>query len=113
VDSTGVSDARIQEAHVVGPELMVLAPRRLAQALDESAYGQRVRVRRVRHDPNAAVLGQRARRPAARGIATEPLARTPVQRVVRIEQGDQDVDVEHLMPLHQRHMRQRRPAVDE
>ena len=59
-----VSDARIEQAHIVRPELVQRTRGRLGQPLGDHPQRRRVRISRVRHHAHARRLSDRARRPA-------------------------------------------------
>ena len=51
-------------------------------------------IRGVREHSHESVLGEWTRRPAVGAIVGEPVVGETVVHVVRIEEGDQDIDVE-------------------
>ena len=98
-----IESADLQQAHVVGPELVFGAGRRLGQALRHLSSGQCTGIGRLRQDADAAVLSDRARRPARTNFTLQPRGCQPVVDVPCVEQSDQHVDIEqraHLSALH-------------
>src|SRR5437870_3012931 len=62
-----VDRAAVEEAHVVGPELVAGVTGGRSQALDDGGGRKRVGVGRLRHDPHATVLRDRTGGPAVVG----------------------------------------------
>jgi hypothetical protein len=94
VDAIGISDRRIKQADFVGPELVKAARGTLRKAFDHGPHRQGVRVAGVRHDPDATVLRDRTRRPPRTSLMGEPRDRGFVEGIIRVEERDEDVDVQ-------------------
>lgn len=94
VDARRIHDAGIEQAHVVGPEFMDCRGASLAQAFRYRGDGERVGISRMRQDPDTTVLGDRARGPTLTRLGRKPPRGARMQRVVGIQKGDQDIDVQ-------------------
>jgi hypothetical protein len=90
----GIEMLFVEQAHITGHEQVVLGQCGFAQALRHAGGRQRVRVTRLRHDAHAAVLRDRARRPAELDVLGQPRGRALVVQVVGIEQRNQHAHVE-------------------
>jgi hypothetical protein len=88
VDPRGVGDALLEQCHIVGPKRVVAARRGFTLTLHPGRNGNRAWITRARHDPDAAVLGKRARRPTRTGAAVEPLSRVVMGCMVGVQQRD-------------------------
>ena len=93
VDPRCIENSRIKETRCIRPELVDPLSARLRQPPDERLNGLRVGIRRARHDANAAILGQRTRRPTFLCLPRKPRNRRLVRNVIRIKHGNQHVDV--------------------
>ena len=60
VDAACICDGRVEQAHIVGPELMVRTSDRRGEPFHHRRDRQRIRIARVGHDAQAAVLRDRA-----------------------------------------------------
>ena len=94
VNSRPVEDLLVEQAQLARPELMVLALRGARQAGDRERRRHRARIPRLADHAHEAVLGQCARSPAVMNLRPEPEAGPGVIDVIRIEERDEDVDVE-------------------
>ena len=94
VDSQPVEDLLVEQAQIARPEFMVLVVRGARQAGDRERRRHRARITRLADHPHEAVLGQGARSPAVMNLRPEPEAGPGVIDVIRIEEGNEDVDVE-------------------
>ena len=94
VDVGVVEVPAIEQADVVGPELVKTRGRGLRQHGREYGQGLRVGVTRLAHDAQATVLPQRATGPALFDMRLQPAGGFGVMDVVAVVQGNQHVDVE-------------------
>jgi hypothetical protein len=94
MDARGIHGAFVEQAQVIRPEFMQRVFARFAKPFSHRHYGKGIRVTRMRHDSYASVLGDWTRRPTVSSVVGKPIAGTPVQRVIGVEQRNQDVDVE-------------------
>ena len=94
VDAVMSRDGLVEQTHRIRPELMFRARAGACQLRQRHRGRNGVRVRRLRENPHASVLGDRARCPAALCIGHQPRSRRAMILVATIEQRDDDVDVE-------------------
>src|SRR3954466_6836394 len=84
----------VEDTHVVRPEFVAPVRRRLTQAICDRHNGRGVGIPGLRHDPDASVLGDRTGRPSSAAVVVEPPQGGRMQRMVRIEEGNEDVHVQ-------------------
>ena len=94
MDARGIDGLRIEKAHFIGPELVVRVRCRLAQALGDHIHRKGIGITGLRYHANEAVLCEGTARPAIARIRLEPASGRFMERVVRIEQRDEDVHVQ-------------------
>jgi len=85
---------RIGERNVVGPKSVIGCRRFLLQQSERVGDWNRLCISRLRHDPYKSVLRQRTRRPPRRPVCRPPLVGGGVMNMVRLQQCDQEIDVE-------------------
>ena len=88
-DSTRIGHSRVEQAHIVGPELMVRVPR-ASRSRSMTGRTETSSDSRLRHHSHTPVLGDRARRPAVARSANHSCAPraardpSPAARSVRL-----------------------------
>ena len=93
-----VEHLRPEQVEIIDPEGVMRRGRSPGQAGRDLGRGACAGIRRLGHDADAAVPGDRAGRPALSDVATQPVGREPVMHVRGVEQRDQHVDVEQCPP---------------
>ena len=73
---------------------MAAVRRRVTQAIGDRQNVHGVGIARLRHDPDASVLGDGTRRPASAAVLIEPPQGGRMQRMVRVEERNEDVHVQ-------------------
>ena len=84
----------IEDTDVIGPEFMPLGVDGLAQSSGDAARWHRIRVGWLRHDADDAVLRERARGPTLADIRAQPTGGQRMVNMLRVEQRDQDIDIQ-------------------
>src|ERR1017187_7523717 len=91
----------VAKRDLVWPEDVAAARAEFAEATDDRSPRLRAgHVGGVRENPHESVLGDRAGCPAILAVVAEPAVRSFVMYVIRIEQCDEDVDVEQCDVRH-------------
>lgn len=99
VNPRAIHCAGINDGRVVGPETMRRVVQSTFQPLHDLVHRPRARVCGLRHDADAPVLRDGARRPAMFDIGLQPSKSKIMVRVGLVEERDQDVYIEQ--PAHQ------------
>src|SRR3546814_20003320 len=94
-----MNPARIEHTDLVRPEGVMLGGGCSTQPGDRTRGADRLRIGRLAHDPHAAILGDRARRPTMVDMRFEPGPRRPTVNMVASEPRAQPVAVGRP-PLH-------------
>ena len=94
MQTRAVDQLVVEHADVVWPEFMEVSCERCREALADELQRRCARIARLRHDPNAAILSNRAGCPATTRMRREPCRSRGVRHVIGVEQRYQDVDVE-------------------
>jgi hypothetical protein len=86
MNSRRVNNVRIQQADFIGPEFVDVFFTSVGKTLYDCLDRQRVRIARVRHDTDTAVLRDRTGSPALSRMLRKPHQCDPVRRVIGVEQ---------------------------
>lgn len=94
VDPRWIDDALIEQADVIRPELVKRGCACLPKTFRNCDHGTGIGIARMRNDPDATILRDRARSPAAPGVGSKPLRCAHMQGMILIQQRNQYVYVE-------------------
>ena len=83
----------VEKAQVVGDETVVRRGCGATEPINDGVYRKRIRITRLGHDAETAVLRDRARCPTVIDMFVPPFRRGRVVYVVAVEQSDQHIDI--------------------
>ena len=93
---------RLQQTDRVRPKGVGVLFGGLRQAPGDLERGYGIGVGRMQKNPDAAVLGRRARRPTPVDVRDQPIRGEAMVEMARVQEGDQDIDSQqrpHRTPL--------------
>lgn len=86
----------VAQGQIVGPKLVVALAHKEVQLINQfprPEFGH-PGVRRVGHDSHDAIFSQRTAGPSALGLPLPPTVGAIMENMVRVQQSNQDIDVE-------------------
>lgn len=93
--SGAINPARIEQANIIGPELMSSdCSEHRYEFGNRSRSARRIRITRMTDDPHNSILGQRTTRPGTSPLGREPVMRTVMLHMGWIDQSHENIHVE-------------------